>query len=338
MRILKLVIWDLDETILTGVLEEGSESVHPAAQDVMNLLHARGTIQALATHNQPEILRPAIEKFQWTGLFAQVEADLGSKASMVGRILDTLSVSALDTVFVDSDQFERDSIAFQVPGISGWSVPQLRAYLEENPTTVTEEGAKRPKMYLEDQARLRDEQSSPDYEDFLRRCDIRVTVRPFASRDRDRAKELLTRTHRMNLGVLSLQEALDRLEQEEHPAFIAEVTDRYGDLGRCAVAHFKRDALDEADIESLAISCRTRARGLSLSLLVGLLRHPMNRFRLVRCRYVFNGLNRPLRMLLMAAGFTSQPGTDALAVSAEQLAETKLPDWVHVSYPTPYET
>jgi hypothetical protein len=64
----------------------------------------------------------------------------------------------------------------------------------------------------------------------------------------------------------------------------------------------------------------------------------MNRFRLVRCRYVFNGLNRPLRMLLMAAGFTSQPGTDALAVSAEQLAETKLPDWVHVSYPTPYET
>jgi hypothetical protein len=115
MRILKLVIWDLDETILTGVLEEGSESVHPAAQDVMNLLHARGTIQALATHNQPEILRPAIEKFQWTGLFAQVEADLGSKASMVGRILDTLSVSALDTVFVDSDQFERDSIAFQVP-------------------------------------------------------------------------------------------------------------------------------------------------------------------------------------------------------------------------------
>jgi predicted enzyme involved in methoxymalonyl-ACP biosynthesis len=138
----------------------------------------------------------------------------------------------------------------------------------------------------------------------------------------------------MNLGVLSLSEALDRLERGEHPAFIAEVADRYGDLGRCAVVHFTRDARDGAVIESLAISCRTRARGLSLSLLVGLLCHPMNRFREVRCRYVFNGLNRPLRMLLMAAGFTGQPGTDELTVSAEQLARMRLPDWVHLSYPT----
>lgn len=332
MRVLKLVIWDLDETILTGILEEGSESIDPAAGELMDRLRARGTLQALATHNQPEVLLPAVEKFQWSGLFVQTEANLGPKARMVRRILKNLAVDRSDTAFIDTDPFERDSIAFQVPGISAWSIAELRAYLDDNRATVTQEGARRPEMYLEQQARLRDEEATGDYEDFLRRCDIRIRIRPFVSSDRERAKELLGRTHRMNLGVLSLEEALDRLEHADNCAVVAEMRDSYGDMGRCAVVHFRPDAADGAAIESLAISCRTRARGLSLSMLVALLRHPMNTFQLVRCRYVFNGLNRPLRMLLMAAGFKSQPGTDQLVLSTDQLARTELPDWVHISY------
>jgi FkbH-like protein len=332
MRVLKLVIWDLDETILTGVLEEGSDRVDPAAGALMDRLRARGALQALATQNQPEVLLPAIERLQWSGRFAQTEASLGPKAKMVRRILKSLSVSPADTAFVDTDPFERDSIALQVPGISAWSIPELRAYLDDHPATVTEEGARRPAMQREQQARLRDREAAGDYEEFLRRCDIRIRIRPFAAADRERARELLERTHRMNLGVLSLEDAVRRLDQADSRAVVAEMRDNYGDMGRCALVQFAPDAADGADIESLAISCRTRARGLSLSMLVGLLRHPMNTFGLVRCRYVFNGQNRPLRMLLMAAGFKRQPGADRLELSADRLARTELPGWVHISY------
>jgi methoxymalonate biosynthesis protein len=329
---LKLVIWDLDETILTGILEEGNQSIDPAAGELLDRLRGRGSLQALATHNQPEMLLPVVQKFQWAGLFVRTEANLGPKARTVRRILRDLDVSPSDAAFIDTDPFERDSITFQVPGITAWSIPELRAYLDSHPVSVTEEGARRPEMYLEQQARSRDEEATGDYEEFLRRCGIRIRIRPFVSTDRARAKELLARTHRMNLGVLSLEEAVGRLEHAGSSTVVAEMTDSYGDMGRCAVVHLSPNAAGGADMESLAISCRTRARGLALSMLVGLLRHPRNTFELVRCRYVFNGMNRPLRMLLMAAGFKSQTGTEQLVLSAEQLARTELPDWVHISH------
>ena len=103
MRILKLVIWDLDETILTGIFEEGDEEVNPAASKLMQQLDERGILQALATQNPPETVPVAAKKFSWFDRFVKIEADLGPKAKKVKRILDTLGVNPLDTVFVDED-------------------------------------------------------------------------------------------------------------------------------------------------------------------------------------------------------------------------------------------
>jgi FkbH-like protein len=333
LRILKLVIWDLDETILTGILEEGDEEVNPIASKVMQQLHERGILQALATQNPPDVIPAAIEKFGWTDLFVQIEADLGPKAKKVRRILDTLGVNLLDTAFVDEDTFERDSIAAQFKDITSWTIADLAAYLAGASSAVTEEAHRRPQMYREQQARSRGEEAASDYTDFLRSCNIQITIRPYVPEDAMRTEELLTRTHRMNLGVLPVDEAIARLNQpDEHQVVVAEMKDFYGDMGRCGIIDLTPDKNGGAMIESLAISCRTRARGLSLAMLVGLLCYPPNKFQKYRCRYIFNGSNRPLRMLLMGAGFKPQPGTDELVLDANQLAGMELPDWVNISY------
>ena len=135
--------------------------------------------------------------------------------------------------------------------------------------------------------------------------------------------------------VLPADEAVARLNQRDaHSVVIAEMNDVYGDMGRCGILHLTPDREGEALIESLAISCRTRARGLSLAMLVGLLTHPNACFDQYRCRYVFNGSNRPLRLLLMGIGFKSLPDTEELTLSAHQLAQVKLPDWVQIRYET----
>jgi hypothetical protein len=67
-------------------------------------------------------------------------------------------------------------------------------------------------------------------------------------------------------------------------------------------------------------------------MLVGLLRHPRVGYQQFRCRYIDNGLNRPLRMLLLAAGFKPQRGKDELILSADRLAGIDVPDWVQLSY------
>ncbi len=332
MRILKLVIWDLDETILIGILEEGDETINPVAETAMTQLHNRGILQALATQNPSETIPPAIEKFGWSNLFIQVEADLGLKVRKVKRIIEALGVNPLDVAFVDDDAFERDSIAVQVPNITAWSVSALASYLAGNVADVTEEGQRRPQMYREQLDRVHAEEEAMDYEGFLRSCQIQITIRPYTPDDATRVEELLTRTHRMNLGVLPVDEAVARLTQpDEHHVIVAEMRDAYGDMGRCGIIHFRPDKDGDAVIESLAISCRTRARGLSLAMLVGMLRHPQAKFQKYRCRYVFNGSNRPLRMLLMGCKFKPQSDTDEVVLKADKLTELETPDWVNIT-------
>lgn len=333
MRILKLVIWDLDETILTGILEEGDEEINPAASQVMRRLEERGILQALATQNPPEVIAAAIEKFGWSNLFVQAEADLGPKAKKVQRILDKLEINPSDAAFVDEDAFERGSMAAQICDLSACSIADLATCLEGDVLPMTEEARRRPQMYRERQARERDGAIAGDYDDFLRACKIQIGIRPYAPEDAMRAEELLTRAHRMNLGILSVDEAIRRLNRPgEHHVVVAEMKDVYGDMGRCGFLHLTSLGDGGALIESLAMSCRTQARGLSLAMLVGLLRHSGAQFRSYRCRYVFNGSNRPLRMLLLVAGFRPQPGTDALVLDADQLARLELPDWVHIRF------
>jgi FkbH-like protein len=333
MRILKLVIWDLDETLLTGILVEGDKEANSQAERLLAELEERGVLQALATQNQPEIVPSALKLLGWSDLFVQVVVSLGPKAKKVKAILKALDISPLDAVFVDEDPFERGAIAAQIPGITAWSVSELEAFLAGDITVVTEEGRRRAQMYREQQVRERDGSGAVDYETFLHSCNIQLTIRPYVPADALRVEELLTRTHRMNLGAIPAEEAIARLNQPaEHRVIVAEMRDVYGDMGRCGVIHLAPNGSGEALIESLAISCRTRARGLSLAMLVGLLRHPYARFQRYRCRYIANNANRPLRMLLMAAGFRPQQGTDWLTLEAEDLDRLELPVWAHFEY------
>jgi FkbH-like protein len=333
MRSLKLVIWDLDQTIVTGILEEGDEEKNPIAGKVIQRLDERGMLQALATQNSPSIVRPALDKLGWKNLFVQVEADLGPKLKKLKRILDALEVNVLDTAFVDEDPFERDSIAAQIPYITTWSIADLVAYLDGVSAVWTEEARRRSQIYRQQLTRTHDEKAASDYTEFLRSCNIQITIRPYQPEDAGRAEELLTRTHRMNLGVLPVDEAIARLNRlDEHHVVVGEIQDTYGDMGRCGLIHLTPANDGEAVIESLAISCRTRAKGLSLTMLAGLLRHPHSRFQQYRCRYIFNGSNRPLRMLLLGVGFKPQPHTDELVLNADRLRAIQLPDWAHLDY------
>ena len=331
MRILKSVIWDLDETLLAGILVEGDKEANPQAERCLAELEKRGVLQALATQNQPEIIPPALELLGWSDFFVQVVASLGPKAKKVKTILKALDISPLDTAFVDEDPFQRVAIAAQIPGITTWSVSQLGAFLAGDTTIVSEEGRRRAQMYREQQARERDGSSAVDYETFLHSCNIQLTIRPYVPADAFRLEELLRRTHRMNLGAIPAEEAIARLNQPgEHRVIVAEMRDIYGDMGRCGVIHLTPNGSGEALIESLVISCRTRARGLSLAMLVGLLRHPDAKFQRYRCRYIANDANRPLRMLLMAAGFRPQRDTDWLTLEAEDLERLELPAWATI--------
>ena len=83
----------------------------------------------------------------------------------------------------------------------------------------------------------------------------------------------------------------------------------------------------DATVDSIAISCRARVRGLSLALLLGMLQHPVGRFDEYRCVFHSTGRNRPLRMLLWAAGFSSVPQSEELRADRRTLDAVAIPAW-----------
>jgi FkbH-like protein len=329
---LKLVLWDLDQTILTGVLEEGDEEISPDAAQALQVLHERGVLQALCTQNTPALVTEAVANYRWTQLFFQIEADLGPKVEKVQRVLEAADIHPSDSWFVDDDAFERDAIRVQIPQINTCSVAELREQLQGDPVVVTDESKRRTQLYKEDRQRQAEAQVAESYDDFLRSCNVRIAIRPYHRNDIARVKELITRTHRMNLGILPIDEAVRRLGDDSYRVIIATMKDRYSDMGRCGVAHVTPLGSGQGIIESLAISCRTRSRGLALAMLTGLLRHPQIAYPSYTCRYRSNGRNRPLRMLLMAAGFNPVPESDQLRLETGQLWDLALPDWVELNY------
>lgn len=331
MSSLKLVIWDLDETLVDGVYAEGDRVLARGADALVRRLHEQGVLQALATQNDRETMESAISTYGWEGLFQAALADFGPKATKVSRILTELDIAPTHTVFVDDDPFERESVAAQIDGLGAFALDGIAALADSMKIPQTEESRRRPQMYDELARRREDGDAAENYEDFLASCDMRLTIRAYRSSDEDRVVELLERTNRMNLGAtLSPSETVVGLSETGPRIVVAELRDRYGDSGRCGVLRLT-PAPDgsSARIDSLALSCRVRARGLALSMLVALLRHPDADHPAFEAEYRSTGRNRPLRMLLWAAGFEDR-GDGWLHTTRERLDDVELPDWLRI--------
>ena len=112
----KCVIWDLDNTLLSGVYLESPQQppgADPAMLAVAGQLRDRGIIHAVATRNPAEAAHHAA---QVTGLdFAATECGWGRKSDAVRRIVEDLGLAADAVAFVDDDLYERAEVSFAVP-------------------------------------------------------------------------------------------------------------------------------------------------------------------------------------------------------------------------------
>lgn len=335
MRSLKLVIWDLDETLVDGVFAEGDRDLVPGADALVRRLHGRGVLQALATQNDAETMRSAISTFGWNDLFQSTWADFGPKSGKVSKVLSELDISAEHAVFVDDDPFERESVSAQIRGLEAFAVDDIVALADSLEIPETEESRRRPQMYEELARRRRDGDAASDHEAFLASCGMALTIRGYQPSDEARVVELLERTNRMNLGSpMTPAETVAGLSDEGARLIVAELRDRYGDSGRCGVIRLSPTGDGGGRIESLALSCRVRARGLALSMLVALLGHPDVAYDTFETEYEPTGRNRPLRMLLWAAGFEDR-GDGVLVTTRDRLDGVVIPGWLEIAVEAP---
>jgi FkbH-like protein len=352
---IKCVVWDIDNTLLTGVYLESGEDLpgaDPQLTGVLRELSGRGILSALASRNP---LAAAGYVQQVTGAdFAAVECGWGSKADAIARIAAELSLAPDALAFVDDDMLERAEVAGALPDVlvlTPEEAAEAPGWPEFSPEVITAEARRRSQLYAE---RRRRQAAAAEFggsrDDFLRHAGTRITIAPAEPADVPRLHELSVRTHQLNsAGEPVTQADLARvLASPSGTVLTVRLADNFGDDGLVGAAITTGNGGNSGPdvrvpapmlvvtVPLIMMSCRALGRGALDALLAWLCRSAAaDGAAELRVPCLVTERNVPMRLALAAAGLRAETGgvaPDGRAVFSRALTGELpvLADWVTV--------
>jgi methoxymalonate biosynthesis protein len=337
--LVKCVVWDIDNTLLSGVyLESGEErpSADPVMAQVLAELGERGILHAVASKNPPEA---AVHAALVTGCeFAAVECGWGEKSAALGRIAADLAIGTDALAFVDDDPYERAEVSTTLPQVlvlSPEDAAEAVRWPEFSPPVVTAEGRRRGELYAARRRRLAAERGFGGSRDqFLRSVSTRVAIGGAGAADAPRLHELAVRTRQFNSAARAIDESGFAALIAAGDVVAVRLRDSFSDdgiVGGCVLQHRPASAWT---VPLLMMSCRAMGRGVIEALLAWLARaaaHAGADALEIPC--LLNDRNVPLRLALASAGFrASAPAPSPGSPQVFRLGLTgplpDLPPWV----------
>ena len=337
----KCVIWDLDDTLWDGICLEGHVTPRPDTIRAIETLGARGIVHAVASRGDEEIATRTLARFGLERLFVTTRINWLPKSTNIRDIAETLHLPFDAIAFVDDDAFERAQVAFMLPDVRIYeaeAAPLLPIEEGFDPGVVTAEGEARARLYRDEARRQEAAGAYASREDFLRACDMRLTVRPALTADIRRVGELMRRTHQMNsTGLLPRDDELASLAGENDSdgniLFVAELEDRFGWCGIIATI-LVATRPGEAELRLFAMSCRVMGRGIERAILSALVdRMAEAGATRVLARYTPTDRNRMIRTMFQLAGFrpVAADETPGILFELDFQYRPTCPSWVSMS-------
>ena len=334
----KCVIWDLDNTLWTGVLmEDDLVTLRAGAVEVIAALDRRGILQSVASKNDHATAMARLGDFGLSDYFLYPQIHWGSKAASVEAIARAINIGLDAVALVDDQAFERAEVRLSHPVVRSYDGADLMALLdlpEMNPRFVTDESRHRRQMYLSDQNRHAAEESfGGPTEAFLSTLDMRFAIARAREEDLHRAEELTVRTHQLNSSgrTYSLQE-LDRFRQSpQHELLVARLDDRFGGYGTIGLALV--ECVGRVwTINLLLTSCRVISRGVGSLMLNCIIERAKAHGAALRADYVPNDVNRMMYVTYKFAGFREvDKRGDLVALEHDPTRTQPCPPYVQMS-------
>ncbi|WP_410567488.1 HAD-IIIC family phosphatase [Amycolatopsis sp. cmx-4-61] len=308
-RLVKCLVWDLDDTLWDGVVLEGDRPrPFPAAVDALHALDRRGILHAVAGRGDRARATAHLAEHALDEMFCAVAVGWGAKSAAIRGIAADLNIG-LDTVaFIDNDPVERAEVTAALPMVRCYAAERaggLAALAEFRPEEVTDEARLRRRRYLAERDRAAAERVFPGSPaEFLTSLELTMTVRAATEDDFARAHELTVRTHQLNTTGRTLDAARLRelTSSERHEVLVVDVTDRFGGHGTVGLAVLRLAGPDVV-LELLLTSCRVLNRGVGALFLGHLVRDVLARGRRPVARFVRTSANRIMLVTLRFAGF-----------------------------------
>lgn len=336
-KTVKVVVWDLDNTVWSGVLlEDERVTLRPGVAEIVRTLDERGILQSVASKNDHDAAMAKLRELGLDEYFLYPQIHWSSKASSIEEIRKRINVGIDTIAFVDDQPFEREEVGHSHPQVLCIDAAALGGLLEMpemNPEFITGDSRIRRRMY---QADIRRDEAEEEFvgprEDFLATLGMRFTLSRCGEDDLQRAEELTVRTNQLNTtGYTYSYEELNALrESPDHLLLVASLEDRYGTYGKIGLALVEKGA-EAWTLKLLLMSCRVMSRGVGTIMMnhvMMLAREAGVRFR---AEFRHNGRNRMMYVTYKFGGFREVEQHGDLVVLEHDLHEIQpFPEYVEV--------
>lgn len=323
----KLVIFDLDDTMWRGIIGEHyndnsgmvTDGWPHGMHEIVHHLAARGILTAVCSKNSPEIVRDRWGRAVPLGFisledFTFVEISWSPKVEAIARIIQDANLTPKSVVFVDDNPVEREAVQSAFPGIRCLAASPFttRRVLLNAPETqvarVTAESAQRDTMLRQGKAREQARQTMSRGE-FLLSLNCRVELSGVVD-DKSplypRAFELLNKTNQFNTTGKRWNHAeLLAFIRNRGEVYTFNVVDKFTSYGTVGVVLVRWGHI----IEQFVMSCRVLGLDVEQTVLNAIMNvrlkpddHPIYSAPLIHTE-----ANLPCRDLYSKAGFRFEP-------------------------------
>jgi len=260
----KCVVWDLDNTLWSGILvDDGPDTVslRPGVVNLLRELDSRGIIQSIASKNEHTAAMAVLENLGISDFFVCPAINWEPKSRSIQQIATDLNIGLESLAFIDDAETERAEVKHALPQVRVYDESEVEALIHrpEFDVPVTAESRNRREFYLVETKRKRVAESyGAAYDTFLASCELETTIFiPREPQQIERCVELLHRSNQLNLTTrrYTKSEFLHLLGDPTALCLGLRCRDRFGEYGIVGFAsvHFVADAPVLADF---VLSCR----------------------------------------------------------------------------------
>jgi FkbH-like protein len=334
-KTIKLIVWDLDDTLWDGTLLEGDGvCLRPGIRETLAILDQRGILHSIASKNDHEAALRKLQEFGVHEYFLYPQINWNSKAANIQTIVKLINIGAGAVAFLDDQQFEREEVRHSLPELlildadAAVGLTQRREFI---PTFITEDSSRRRHMYQADIERKKaEEEFVGPQEEFLASLSMKFTISPAKEDDLQRAEELTVRTNQLNTtGYTYSYDELNAFRQSsEHLLLVASLDDKFGNYGKIGLALVEKSSAVWT-IKLLLMSCRVMSRGVGTILMNHILMLARRAGVRLRAEFRSNGRNRMMLVTYKFGAFKEVEKIGDLIIFEHDLQRIQAPpEWV----------
>lgn len=259
-NLIKLVIWDMDETFWKGTISEEDVVIIEENIQIVKELTDRGIMNSICSKNEYEVV---VEKLKEIGVFEYFVFPVinwNAKGHQIKELIARCQLREENVLFIDDNVYNLQEAKYFCPKLN-LAEPEFLENILDNKYLSGKNDIehKRLKEYKLLEQKYKEKISYQSNEEFLYASNIQVSIHDDCLNEVERIEELIHRTNQLNFtkNRMNRDELLEILKDDSVATSYIKVQDNFGEYGIVGFYALRSNCL-----EHFLFSCRVLGMGV----------------------------------------------------------------------------